>query len=79
MTACARAVSSPRCAGQLARADGWFARAVHDAPSIPFAYEDWGRALLDRAQPDGAIAKFDASPTRKARTSPIRWKAGARR
>src|SRR5262249_44570812 len=30
------------------RADGWFARAVHDAPSIPFAYEDWGRALLDR-------------------------------
>ncbi len=45
-------------AGQPARADRWFARAVHDAPSIPFAYEDWGRALLDRRQPDGAIAKF---------------------
>jgi len=44
-------------AGQAARADGWFARAVHDGPSIPFAYEDWGRALLDR-QPDAAIEKF---------------------
>jgi tetratricopeptide (TPR) repeat protein len=39
-------------------ADGWFARAVAAAPSIPFAYEEWGRALLDRGQPDAAIAKF---------------------
>ncbi|HZQ40074.1 MAG TPA: hypothetical protein VFA87_04755, partial [Rhizomicrobium sp.] len=45
-------------AGQPPRADGWFARAVHDAPSIPFAYEDWGRALLDRGKPDDAIEKF---------------------
>src|SRR5215471_7759506 len=35
-------------AGQPARADTWFARAIHDAPSIPFAYHDWGRGLLDR-------------------------------
>ena len=48
-------------AGQPARADGWFARAIHDAPSIPFAYEDWGRALLERRQPDAAIEKFRAS------------------
>jgi tetratricopeptide (TPR) repeat protein len=48
-------------ASQAARADSWFARAVHDAPSIPFAYEDWGRSLLDRGKPDAAIEKFKAS------------------
>jgi tetratricopeptide (TPR) repeat protein len=45
-------------AKQPARADFWFTRAVHDAPSIPFAYQDWGRALLDRRQPDAAIERF---------------------
>jgi tetratricopeptide (TPR) repeat protein len=45
-------------AGEAGRADYWFARAIHDAPSIPFAYNDWGRALLDRGQPEDAIAKF---------------------
>jgi tetratricopeptide (TPR) repeat protein len=44
--------------GQNARADYWFARAVANAPSIPFAYADWGQALLDRGNADGAIAKF---------------------
>ena len=28
------------------------------APSIPFAYADWGKALLARGDADGAIAKF---------------------
>ncbi len=36
----------------------WFARAVHDAPSIPFAYTDWGAMLLRAGQYDAAIAKF---------------------
>ncbi len=36
----------------------WFARAVRAAPSIPFAYADWGQALLARGQPDAAIEKF---------------------
>lgn len=44
--------------GQYARADWWFARAVRDAPSIPMAYADWGQSMLDRGDPDGAIAKF---------------------
>jgi tetratricopeptide (TPR) repeat protein len=44
--------------GQHARADWWFARAVHDAPSIPLMYAAWGQALLDRGQPDAAIAQF---------------------
>jgi tetratricopeptide (TPR) repeat protein len=39
-------------------ADGWFARAVHDGPSLPFAYTDWGNALLARGKPDDAIAQF---------------------
>jgi tetratricopeptide (TPR) repeat protein len=44
--------------GQHARADWWFARAVGDGPSVPFAYNDWGKALLERGQPDAAIAQF---------------------
>jgi hypothetical protein len=44
--------------GQRGRADYWFARAVNAAPSIPFAYVDWGEALLARGDLDGAIAKF---------------------
>jgi tetratricopeptide (TPR) repeat protein len=48
-------------AGQWSRADTWFARAIHDAPSIPFAYADWGQSLLARGQPDAAIEKFKAS------------------
>jgi len=45
-------------AEQWGRADYWFARAAHDAPSIPFAYTDWGQALLARGKPDAAIAQF---------------------
>ena len=44
--------------GQGARADWWFARATKQAPSIPFAYADWGQALLARGKPDEAIGKF---------------------
>src|SRR5881394_1341773 len=44
--------------GQHARADWWFARAVHDAPSIPLMYAAWGQALLERGEPDAAITQF---------------------
>jgi predicted Zn-dependent protease len=44
--------------GQHARADWWFARAVHGAPSIPFAQSEWGQALLARGKPDEAITQF---------------------
>ena len=54
-----------RIRGQIAaeakaweRADWWFARAVQEGPSPPFAYSDWGNALLMRGQPDAAIEKF---------------------
>ncbi len=45
-------------AGKPAEADSWFAKAVKDAPSLPFAYHDWGRSLLTRGKPNEAIAKF---------------------
>jgi tetratricopeptide (TPR) repeat protein len=40
-------------------ADYWFARAVKDAPSPPFAWTDWGRAKLTQGDEAGAIAKFE--------------------
>jgi tetratricopeptide (TPR) repeat protein len=36
----------------------WFARAVQLAPSIPFAFTDWGEMLLKKGDPDAAIAQF---------------------
>ncbi len=41
-----------------AQASDWFAQAVTAAPSIPFAYADWGQMLLAKDDPDAAIAKF---------------------
>jgi tetratricopeptide (TPR) repeat protein len=39
-------------------ADFWFAAAVAKSPSLPFAYADWGRSLLERGHADAAIEKF---------------------
>lgn len=36
----------------------WFARATSDAPSIPFAYTDWGAMLLAKGDLNDAIDKF---------------------
>ena len=54
-----------RIRGQIAtteknwqQASDWFARAVTAAPSIPFAYAEWGQMLLAKDDPDAAIAKF---------------------
>jgi tetratricopeptide (TPR) repeat protein len=40
------------------RAATLFADAVEQAPSIPFAYLDWGRMLMAKGDYNGAIAKF---------------------
>ena len=55
-----------RVRGQIAAAQRhwngsayWFGRAVALAPSIPFAYADWGRMLMAKGDFDGAIPKFD--------------------
>jgi len=42
-------------------AEFWFARAIHDAPSLPFAETDWGEMLLHKGDLDGAIAKFESA------------------
>jgi len=39
-------------------ADRWFAEATSAAPSLPFAYTDWGGVLLRKGDTDGAIAKL---------------------
>ena len=36
----------------------WYSRAVALAPSLPFAYADWGQMLLAKGDLAGAIAKF---------------------
>ncbi len=39
-------------------ADHWYAEAVRLAPTLPFAYADWGKMLLIKRDPDGAIVKL---------------------
>ncbi len=44
--------------GNTKQAEDWYRRAITFAPSIPFAYADWGQMLLGAHDYDGAIAKF---------------------
>jgi Flp pilus assembly protein TadD len=46
-------------AGNFHGAESWFSRAVSAAPSIPFAYKEWGEMLLHRGDYAEAIAKFE--------------------
>ena len=39
-------------------ATNWFDGAVRAAPSVPFAYTDWGAMLVHKGDYDAAIAKF---------------------
>ncbi len=45
-------------AGDGPAAGRWFAAAAAQAPSLPFAYAEWGTMLLQRGDAAGAIAKF---------------------
>jgi tetratricopeptide (TPR) repeat protein len=44
--------------GRYDAAEFWFLRATSAAPSIPFAYTDWGEMLLHEGKYEAAIAKF---------------------
>ena len=44
--------------GDWPAAERWFAEAVRQAPSIPFAYAEWAEARLARGDPAGAIVLF---------------------
>jgi tetratricopeptide (TPR) repeat protein len=39
----------------------WFGRAAALAPSIPFAYSEWGAMLMAKGDLDGAVAKFEVA------------------
>jgi tetratricopeptide (TPR) repeat protein len=55
-------------------ADAWFARAVNAAPSLPFAYGEWGRALAMRGEREKAETKFAAAHERGPRwADPLVW------
>ena len=55
-------------AGDARASERWFADAVRQGPSLPFAHADWGRARLARGDIDGAIAMFG-----KAHAKGPRW------
>jgi predicted Zn-dependent protease len=38
--------------------DHWFSEAVRQAPALPLAESEWGEALLEKADADGAIQKL---------------------
>ena len=42
-------------------AERWFAEATRQAPSLPFAFSEWGEMRLAKGDIDGAIAKFEAA------------------
>lgn len=44
-----------------ATAERWFAEAARQAPSLPFAFYDWGEMRLAKGDIDGAIAKFETA------------------
>ena len=51
--------SAATAAKDWGRADFWFAHATALAPSIPYAYTEWGRMLRAKGDLDGAIAKLE--------------------
>jgi tetratricopeptide (TPR) repeat protein len=42
-------------------AERWYSEAVRQAPSLPFAFLEWGEILLAKGDIEGAIANFDSA------------------
>jgi tetratricopeptide (TPR) repeat protein len=42
-------------------AERWFAEAVRQAPSLPFAFSEWGEMQLARGDSEASIAKFESA------------------
>jgi hypothetical protein len=53
--------------GDWVSSDRWFAEAAKQAPSLPQAPAEWGRARLLRGDADGAIAMFDLAHQKGSR------------
>jgi tetratricopeptide (TPR) repeat protein len=45
-------------------AERWFAEAARQAPSLPFAFSEWGEMQLAKGDTGGAIVKFDSAHKR---------------
>jgi tetratricopeptide (TPR) repeat protein len=42
-------------------AERWYSEAVRQAPSLPFAFSEWGDMRIAKGDIDGAVAKFEAA------------------
>ena len=42
-------------------AERWYSEAARQAPSLPFAFSEWGEMLLAKGDIDGAVVKFEAA------------------
>jgi tetratricopeptide (TPR) repeat protein len=59
-------------------AERWFAEAVRQAPSLPFAHEEWGRARLASGDARGAIRLFREAQERGPRwADPLKYEGDA--
>lgn len=54
-----------------AAADRWFAAAIRQAPSLPFAYNEWARSRLNRNNADGAIALLKIAEAKSPRDADV--------
>jgi tetratricopeptide (TPR) repeat protein len=53
--------------GDHAAADRWFAEALRQGPSLPFAESEWGDALAARGEFDLAASKYEAAHAKSPR------------
>ena len=61
-------------AGDERASDGWFARAVQQAPRLAFAEFEWGRAKLRGRDLPSAIAKLEAAASKAPRwADPLKY------
>jgi tetratricopeptide (TPR) repeat protein len=44
-----------------AAAERWYSEAVRQAPSLPFAFSEWGEMRIAKGDIDGAVEKFEAA------------------
>ena len=65
-------------AGNYRASNGWFDKAVKHSPQLAFAELEWGRALLQRRDFAGAIAKFEAATVKAPRwADPLKYAGDA--
>ena len=65
-------------AGNNRASDSWFDKAVRHAPQLAFAELEWGKALLQRRDFAGAVAKLEAAAVKAPRwADPLKYAGDA--